>query len=236
MFRFEGAKNRNETVITEEQVSNKVAELMETLDHIKKYNVLAKSLKKFVIIVGGSIAAFLAILTLFEIYELELFLTNTMFFVVAFLLLLIPVVGLLGGVFFMRKQISLVKEGEWRSEISKGFSSTLKLLVDMDWEKTLEDISIGRLGYTIYGLLKAGAYVVVSVSAFELLWNGITLIFLHRLVWVGAAFWGLIAILVVALLIGNDLLRRYREIRALDRLVWELRWFSIEFGRADFET
>ena len=236
MFRFEGAKNRNETMITEDQVSNKVAELMETLDHIKKYNALAKSLKKFVIIVGGSIAVFLAVLTLFEIYELELILTNTMFFVVAFLLLLIPVVGLLGGVFFVRKQISLVKEGEWRSEISKGFSSTLKLLVDMDWEKTLEDISIGRLGYAIYGLLKAGAYVVVSVSAFELLWNGITLIFLHRLVWVGAAFWGLIAILVVALLIGNDLLRRYREIRALDMLVWELRWFSIEFGRADFET
>lgn len=223
-------------MITEDQVSNKVAELMETLDHIKKYNALAKSLKKFVIIVGGSIAAFLAVLTLFEIYELELILTNTMFFVVAFLLLLIPVVGLLGGVFFVRKQISLVKDGEWKSEISKGFSSTLKLLVDMDWEKTLEDISIGRLGYAIYGLLKAVAYIVVSVSAFELLWNGITLIFLHRLVWVGAAFWGLIAILVVALLIGNDLLRRYREIRALDMLVWELRWFSIEFGRADFET
>jgi hypothetical protein len=236
MFRFEGAKNRNETMITEDQVSNKVAELMETLDHIKKYNALAKSLKKFVIIVGGSIAAFLAVLTLFEIYELELILTNTMFFVVAFLLLLIPVVGLLGGVFFVRKQISLVKDGEWKSEISKGFSSTLKLLVDMDWEKTLEDISIGRLGYAIYGLLKAVAYIVVSVSAFELLWNGITLIFLHRLVWVGAAFWGLIAILVVALLIGNDLLRRYREIRALDMLVWELRWFSIEFGRAEFQA
>ncbi len=229
-------KNRYETMITEEQVSNKVAELMETLDHIKKYNALAKSLKKFVIIVGGSIAAFLAVLTLFEIYDLDLILTNMMYFAIAFLALLIPIAGLLAGVFFMRKQINSVKEGEWRPEISKGFSSTLKLLVDMDWEKTLENISIGRLGYAIYGLLKAGAYIVVSVSAFELLWNGITLIFLHRFVWVGAAFWGLIAILVVAVLIGNDLLRRYREIRALDMLVWELRWFSIEFGRADFET
>lgn len=223
-------------MITEEQVASKVAELMETLDHIKKYNAVAKSLKKFVIIVGTSIAVFLAILTVFEIYEIELVLNSAMFFVVAFLSLLIPVAGLACGVLYMRNQINAVKEGQWRPEISKGFSSTLKLLVDMDWEKTLEDISIGRLGYAIYGLFKTGTYIVVSVAAFELAWNGLTLIFLHQLVWAGALFWGLIALLVVALALGNDLLKRYRELRALDMLVWELRWFSVEFGRAEFQT
>ena len=223
-------------MISEEQVASKVSELMETLDQIKKYNALAKSLKKFVTIVGISIAAFLAILTLFEIYDLEITLNSTVYFVVAFLSLLIPVAGLLGGGLFMRKQLGAVKVGEWRPEISKGFSSTLKLLVDMDWEKTLDDISIGRLGYAIYVLFKAGTYIVVTVSAFELLWNGITLTFLHRLVLVGALFWGLVAILVVAIALGNDLLKRYRELRTLDMLVWELRWFSVEFGRADFET
>ena len=223
-------------MITEEHVASKVSELMETLDHIKRYNALAKSLKNFMIIVGSSIAVFLALLTIFQICELELVLNRVMFFVVAFLSLLIPVVGLLSGVLFMRKRISSVKDGEWRPEISKGFASTLKLLVDMDWEKALDDISIGRLGYAIYGLLKAGTYIVVSVSAFELVWNGLTLIFLHELVWAGALFWGLIAILVVAAVLGNDLLKRYRELRALDMLVWELRWFSIEFGRAEFQA
>jgi hypothetical protein len=223
-------------MMTEDRIASKVSELMETLDQIKKYNILAKSLKKFLLIVGSSILIFLAILTLFEIYELELFLNSTAFFVVAFLSLLIPVIGLLAGVIFMQKQINSVKTGEWRPEISKGFSSTLKLLVDMDWEKTLEDISIGRLGYAIYCLFKAGTYIVISVAAFELAWNGLTLIFLHQLVWVGALFWGLIAILIVALALGNDLLKRYRELRALDMLVWELRWFSVEFERAEFQA
>jgi predicted neutral ceramidase superfamily lipid hydrolase len=223
-------------MLTEERVASKVAELMETLDHIKKYNAIAKSLKKFILIVGSSIAAFLAIVTVFEICELELVLNHTMFFVVAFLSLLIPLAGLACGVLYMRKQINAVKDGEWRPEIAKGFSSTLKLLVDMDWEKTLEDISIGRLGYMVYGLFKAGTYLVVTVAAFELAWNGFTLIFLHQLVWVGALFWGLIAVLVVAFALGNDLLKRYRELRALDMLVWELRWFSVEFGRAEFQA
>jgi len=222
--------------MTEEIIASKVTELMQTLDQIKKYNAIAKSLKKFAIIIGSSIAIFFAFLTIFEILEFEHILNSTMFLVVAFLSLLIPVAGLFGGMYFMRKQIKSVKEGEWKPEISKGFSSTLKLLVDMNWEKTLEDIANGRLGYAIYGLIKAGTYLLVAVSAFELLWNGFTLIFLQKFITTGAIFWGLFAILLVAILIGNDLLRRYRELRTLDMLVWELRWFSLEFGRAEFQT
>jgi hypothetical protein len=223
-------------MITEERVASKVAELMETLDHIKKYKAIARSLKKFILIIGSSIAVFLAILTVFEIYELEHVLNSTTFFVVAFLMLLIPLAGLAGGIVYMRKQVNAVKEGEWRLEISKGFSSTLKLLVDMDWEKILEDLFVARIGYAIYSLLRAGAYLVVSVAAFELAWNSLTLIFLHQLIPVGALFWGFIAVLVVAFALGGDLLKRYRELCALDMLVWELRWFSVEFGRAEFQA
>jgi hypothetical protein len=223
-------------MITEDKVASKVTELMETLDQIKKYNAVTKSLKKFCLIIGSSLAIFFAVLTLFEILEFEHILNITQFFVVDFLSLLIPIAGLLGGVFFMRKQINSVHGGEWRPEISKGFSSTLKLLVDLDWEKTLEDISIGRLGYAIYGLLKTGTYIIVAVSAFEFLWNGFTLIFLQRIISAGALFCGLFAILLVLIILGKDLLKRYRELRALDMLVWELRWFSLEFGRAEFQT
>jgi hypothetical protein len=223
-------------MMTEEKVASKVTELMETLDQIKKYNAVAKSLKKFSAIIGSSLAIFFAILTLFEILEFEHILNTTQFFVVDFLSLLIPVAGLLSGVFFMRKQINSVHEGEWRSEISKGFSSTLKLLIDLDWEKTLEDISIGRLGYAIYGLLKTGTYIIVAVSAFELLWNSLTLIFLQRIISAGTLLCGLFAILLVLIILGKDLLKRYRELRTLDMLVWELRWFSLEFGRAEFQT
>jgi hypothetical protein len=223
-------------MMTEEKVASKVAELMETIDQIKKFKAVTKSLKKFGVIVGGSVTVFFAILTLFEMLEFDHVLNTTWFFLVAFLSLLIPITGLLGGMFFMRKQINSVKEGEWRLEISKGFSSSLKLLVDMNWDRTLQDISNGRLGYSIYGLIKLGTYIIVSVSAFELFWNGLTLILLQSIVSAGAIFWGLFGVLLVIAILANDLVKRYRELRALDTLVWELRWFSFEFGRAEFQT
>ncbi len=223
-------------MMTEEKVASKVAELMETLDQIKKYKAVTKSLKKFGVIVGGSVTVFFAILTLFEVLEFEHVLNTTSFFVVAFLSLLIPITGLFGGMFFMRKQINSVKEGEWRQDVSKGFSSNLKLLIDMNWDRTLQDISNGRLGYSIYGLIKVGTYIIVSVSAFELFWNGFTLILFQSIVSAGAIFWGLFGVLLVIVLLANDLVKRYRELRALDTLVWELRWFSFEFGRAEFQT
>jgi hypothetical protein len=223
-------------MMTEEKVASKIAELMETLDQIKKYKAVTKSLKKFGVIVGGSVTVFFAILTLFEVLEFEHVLNTTSFFVVAFLSLLIPITGLFGGMFFMRKQINSVKEGEWRQDVSKGFSSNLKLLVDMNWDRTLQDISNGRLGYSIYGLIKVGTYIIVTVSAFELFWNGLTLILFQSIVSAGAIFWGLFGVLLVIVLLANDLVKRYRELRALDTLVWELRWFSFEFGRAEFQT
>ena len=53
-------KNVTNSVLTEETVVAKVAELMETLDHVKKYNALARSFKKFALIVLSSITVFLA--------------------------------------------------------------------------------------------------------------------------------------------------------------------------------
>lgn len=222
--------------MTEDTVASKVAELMETMDQIKKYKVVTESLKKFGIIVGGSVTVFFATLTLFEILEFDKVLNTTWFFVIASLSLLVPIAGLLGGMLFMRNQIKSVKEGEWRQEISKGFSSNLKLLIDMNWEKTLDDISNGRFGYAVYSLIKVGTYIIVAVSAFELFWNGLTLILFQSIVYTGAIFWGLFAILLVVIMLASDLVNRYRELRALDALVWELRWFSYEFGRAEFQT
>jgi hypothetical protein len=222
--------------LSEDSVVSKVADLMDTLDQVKKYDAIARSLKQFVVIVGGSIALFLVVQTLFEIFEIDLTIGTTLYFIALFLSLLIPLTGLLVGIFFMQKKISSVQQGKWKVELSGGFSSALKILLEVDWDKTLDDISVGRLGYAIYGLLKTAGYLVVSISAFELIWNGFTLLFLNKLIFAGALFWGLFAILLVFAVLSNDLIKRYNELRALDRLVWELRWFSVEFGRAEFQA
>jgi hypothetical protein len=222
--------------LKENSVVSKVAELMDTLDHIKRYVAIAHSLKKYLLIVVSSIALFLVIQTYFELYEIDLTLEVTVYFVILFLSLLIPLTGLLIGVLFMKKRVNSVKQGEWKEELSGGFSSSLKILTELDWDKTLDDISIGRFGYAIYGLIKTAAYLLISVSAFEVVWNGLTLLFFDKFIVAGAVFWGLFAVLLVLIVLSNDLLKRYNEIRALDRLVWELRWFSVEFGRAEFQT
>ncbi len=224
------------TILIEDKVAIKVTQLMQTLDQVKKYKAIAEFLPKFALIIGTTLGVFFALLSLFEILELEHLLNTAMFLVVAFLSLLIPIGGLLCGMYLMHKKIMNIPEGQWKTEIAKGFASTLKVLIDVDWDRTFDDISDGRLGYAVYALIKAGTYLVVIVSAFELLWNGLTLILMQQIVIAGSIFWGLIGVLIVAVLLGKDLLRRYQELRALDMLVWELRWFSLEFGRAEFKT
>ena len=223
-------------MMTEEKVISKVAELMETLDQVKKYNVFMRSLKNFVLIVGGSIAAFLILLTLFQIFDLDLNINSSLFFAVAFLTLLIPVTGLLTGILFVRKQMNTTKVGKWKEELSHDFSSVLKILTEIDWDKTIDDITMGRLGYTIYGIVKIAAYLVITVFAFEFVWNGITILFLHQIILFGVILSGLFAIIFVFIVLRNDLLNRYRELSKLDMLVSELRWFSLEFSRAEFQT
>ena len=222
--------------MTEEKVISKVAELMETLDQVKKYTAFIRSLKNFVLIVGGSIAAFLIILTLFEVFDLDLNINSSLFFTVAFLTLLIPVAGLLVGIFFVRKQLNTTKEGAWKEELSQGFSSALRIVTEIDWDKTLDEIASGRLGYAIYGLVKAVAYSVITVFAFEFVWNGLTILFLHQVIVFGIILSGLLAIMFVFIVLRSDLLNRYRELSKLDMLVSELRWFSLEFSRAEFQT
>ena len=195
-----------------------------------------RSLKNFVLIVGGSIAAFLIILTLFQIFDLDLNINGSAFFAVAFLTLLIPVAGLFVGILFVRKQMDTTNEGKWKEELSHDFSSVLKILTEIDWDKTIDDITMGRIGYTIYGVVKTVAYLVITVFAFEFVWNGITILFLHQIILFGVILSGLFAIIFVFIVLRSDISNRYRELSKLDMLVLELRWFSLEFSRAEFQT
>ena len=222
------------SVLTEETVVAKVAELLETLDHVKKYNALSRSFKKFALIVIGSIAVFLALGASLGFLNLEVTLDRPQLFVVSVLLLLVPITGFIAGAHFIRKRVNSVKTGEWKDELLHGFPSALKILLEMDWDETFDEISAGRVGYALYGILKTTAYLVITVFSVGLLGNLATFLVLHHVI--GGPIWGLISILIVYLMLRKDLSRRYNEIRALDKLLWELRWFSLELRRAEFQT
>jgi len=224
-----------DAVMTEENVVSKVKELMETLDHIKKYNALTRSLKKFAFIVISSIVVFLGLGLSFTLVGIEKTLTKPLNFAVGFILLLIPIIGLLTGVLYVRRRVNSAKTGEWKEELSHGFPSALKILMELDWDKTFDEIVTGKISYALYGLLKTGAYWFVIFFGLDIILNASTFYFLK--VPIGGGFGlGLFSLAIVLLFLGKDLLRRYKELQALDMLLWELRWFSFELQRDEFQT
>ena len=226
----------NDSVLSEESVVSKVSELMETLDQLKRYNALARSMKKFVLIVMGSIAVFLAVAVLFTILRFEYSLTKPVSFVYGFMVLLIPLIGVGVGVHYVKKKVNQTQTGEWKTKLSEGFPAALEVIMELDWEKTLDEIYSGRLSYILYGLLKTGAYWLVTASGLQLVANIATLSFVHTIIPISSLVTGLFALIIVLLVVGKDILRRYKEIHALDMLLLELRWFSLELRRAEFQT
>lgn len=228
-------KNVN-SVLTEENVVAKVAELMETLDHVKKYNALAGSFKRFALIVLGSIAVFIALGASLGFLNLVATFDKPQILVASLLLLLVPITGIAAGVIFIRRRVNAIKTGEWKKELSHGFPSALKILLEIDWDETFDEISSGRVGYALYISLKAAAYWVITVFAFGLFGNLVSFLVLQKSGLFGGPILGLLSLLIVYLILRKDLSRRYNEIRALDKLLWELRWFSLELRRAEFQT
>ena len=226
-------KSAQASQLTEETVVAKVAELMETLDQVKKYNALTSSLKKFALIVLSSIIIFLVVGGSIGFLNLVATLDRPQLFAISALLLLIPISGISIGVYFIRKRVNSIKTGTWREELSSGFPSALKILTELNWDETFDEISSGRVGYTLYSIMKVLAYLVITTFMVGLIANIFTFTVLHQGL-IGGPISGLIAILFVYLLLRKDFSRRYSQIRALDHLLWELRWFSVELKRADF--
>lgn len=218
--------------ITEENVVKKVAELMETLDEIKKYNVLDRYLKKFTLLVIGSIAVCIAVnlsisfFGLLSVYnEFERFFLN-------FPVVLIPTVGVAVGILFVKRKINAVKTGEWKEELSKGFPSALKLLSDIDWDNSFDVVSSGRLGYVMYSLVKGAAYGFIFFFIIGFLLNLLTYLVLHRIGALGYASFHF-SFLAIIIYLKHDLSKRFNEIREIDKLQCELRRLSHELRNTE---
>ncbi|MCW3983763.1 MAG: hypothetical protein NWE96_07180 [Candidatus Bathyarchaeota archaeon] len=218
--------------MTEENVVSKVAELMETLDEIKKYNVLEKYLKKFTIIVISSIAICIAVNLTISFFGLLSAYNEFERFFLNFPIVLIPSVGVLVGILFVRSKMKEVKTGEWKKELSKGFPSALKLLSELDWDNSFDVVSSGRLGYAMYSLVKGAAYGFIFFFIIGFVLNLITYLVLHRIGALGYASFHF-SFLSIIVYLRYDLTKRFNEIRAIDKLQCELRRLSDELRSAE---
>jgi len=226
-------KGDKNSTMAEENIVAKVAELMETLDQVKKYSVLARYFKKFSLIVVGSILICITVNILLPFSGLLGEFDEFQRFFLTFPLVLIPITGVVVGILFVRRKIDAVKTGEWKDELSQGFPSALKILSEIDWDASFEVVSSGGLGYAMYSLVKGAAYWIITFFTLGFAFNLITYIVLHRIGALGYASFHF-SFLITFMYLGKDLSRRFNEIRAIDKLHWELRRFSYEFRSAEF--
>ncbi len=233
-FLFNECVELKDAALTEEGVVSKVTELMETLDNVKKYNMLARSLKKFAYVVMGSITVFLVLSILLDFLNSNAAINRGALFAASALVLLIPIIGFVGGTLFVRKRVNSVRASDWHAELADGFPSTIKLLMELDWENILSEISIVKLSYAVYSLLKTAAYGVIIFFGSELAGNALVILIFGSTSLSIFFLIALLSLIAVLWVVGRDLIKRYREIEALNFLLLELRWFSLEFSRFDF--
>ncbi|MCX8151040.1 MAG: hypothetical protein N3D85_06035 [Candidatus Bathyarchaeota archaeon] len=223
---------KSENSITEEKVIAKVRELMETLDEVKKYEVLANHFNKFALIITSSIVVVILTSTLLPYTGLLAPFEPAHRFFLTFLLVLIPIVGVVIGVVFVKKQINSVKTGEWKYELSRGFPSALKMLSEMNFESYFNTISAGGLNYVMYGLVKGVAYWIITYFVAGLMFNLTTYMILHQTqILGGASMWT--ALLITFGYLKKELSKRFNEIRAIEKLQCELRRLSHELRNTE---
>jgi hypothetical protein len=215
------------STMMEETAVVKVAELMETLDQVKKYGVLTKYFKNFALIIVGSIIICSLVNILLPFSGLLSGFDRFQQFFLTFPLVLIPTAGVVVGMLFVKRKVNAVKTGEWKDELSQGFPSALKILSEIDWDASFEEVSSSGLGYAMYGLAKGIAYGIITFFVLGYGFNLITFIVLHRTGALGYASF-FYSLLIAFLYLRRDLSRRFNEIREMDKLQWELRRFSDE--------
>jgi uncharacterized protein YqgC (DUF456 family) len=100
------------------EFSTKVVELMTTLDEVKKYKELARSMGDFIIIILAAVVAILSVYIGFNFYQgfggqipQNIILSG----VEALISLLIFAAALIAGIFWVDRRVRRVKVGEWKA-------------------------------------------------------------------------------------------------------------------------
>jgi uncharacterized membrane protein (DUF485 family) len=218
--------------VEEKDLPSKVSEVMSTLDEVKKYKELARSVVDFALIIMSSIIVVLFVYIGIDSYQAfggqfppDLIISG----LEGIISVLIIAGGLIAGVLWVGMRTSRVKVGEWKNELEQNQTiGALKILAGLDWPSVFQDIRYSKLGFVFYSILKVIVYWILTFAILELIMS-FGLGYLHIM---PNFAYGAVLSLIIAVFAGRkDLQRRYNQSWALDSLLWELRWFESEFRR-----
>lgn len=229
------------TLVDETDLSSKVEELMTTLDQVKKYKEMARSLVDFALIMLASIVAILFVYIVTDWYQGLIgplppniitpyaggIVLSDVQGLSAFIVF---VAGLFGGIALVSRRMAKVKIGEWKPLQKQDTLGAMKILSHLDWPTVFEDIRYSKLGFIMYSILKIiGYWILGDLLVFFAI--GFPLSVIHGQLNYYDVY--LISLVLVLTFSRKDLQRRYNQSWALDSLLWELRWFDSEFrGKA----
>jgi hypothetical protein len=220
------------TVVEEKELSSKVAEVMSTLDEVKRYKELARSLVDFALIIISSIMVVLFVYIGVDLYQAFGGQFSQGLIVSGLeLIISLPIVGgaLIAGVLWIGVRTSRVKVGEWKKELEQNSTlSAMKILSELDWPSVFQDIRYSKLGFVFYSILKVIGYWILIFVILELI-SSFGLGILH--IMPNFAYGAVLSLIIAVFVSRKDLQRRYNQSWALDSLLWELRWFESEFRR-----
>lgn len=231
------------TIVAEQKdLTSKVAELMTTLDEVKKYKEIARSLADFALIILSSLVVILFVYIGTDLYEgaagplpASIITLNVGGVVLSdaqgLSAFAIFIAAFLGGVFWMDRKMRSVKIGEWKESLQKeGSLGAIKILSSLDWSSVFSDIRYSKIGFLFYSILKIIGYWIASFIIIFIV-TEIGLSFLH--IQLSLTYTALFSFILALVFSRKDLQRRYNQSWALDSLLWELRWFDSEFrGKA----
>jgi len=221
---------------TEQDFSSRISELMTTLDQVKKYKELARSMFDFVLIVLSGLIVVLFVYIGFDLAQglgwqvPEDLILSGVETLAAFIIFGGAVIL---GILRVDQRVRKVKVGEWKAIEKEGTTiETMKLLSTLDWPTVFQDIRYSKIGFVFYSVVKIVAYWILA-SILIGLGSSFGLYALH--VAPNLLLVAIISLIIVLALNRNDLQKRYNQSWALDSLLWELRWFDSEFrGKAEF--
>jgi uncharacterized membrane protein len=221
---------------TDQDFAAKIAELMSTLDEIKKYKELARSMGDFVLLMMTALVAVLFIYIGFDLYQglggqvPQNLIVSGVEVLGAFVIF---GAALVVGILWVDRRVSKVRVGEWESSLQKeGTIGAMKIFSSLDWPTVFQDIRYSKLGFVFYSALKVVGYWILAFIIIYLA-SSFGLYALHAETSFDYA--AILSLIIVLVLSRKDIQKRYSQSWALDSLLWELRWFDSEFrGKAGF--
>jgi hypothetical protein len=139
--------------------------------------------------------------------------------------------GVVVGILWVDRRVRRTKVGEWKDTLNEGVPGALKLLTNIDWDSLLGTVSLARVAYLFYSVIKVAAYFLMT-------WFLLSFVFFFS--GVSAPLWSsydsipFLSLIIVLIFTRKSLAEGFRKLRSLDLLFWDLRWFSSEFKRAEF--